>query len=89
MRFLSKWKALCIDHGVAVMHLIVEEEKTQMNELSKRIDKSSLGLDHFKDTDEFQKHNDLLTKEIEKTHYNLEVMKQSEFKRDLDHKEKD
>lgn len=27
-RFLDKWKTLCIDHGLVVMGLIIEDEET-------------------------------------------------------------
>lgn len=37
-RFLPKWKELCINHGIAVMALIVEEERLQLVELSGQIE---------------------------------------------------
>lgn len=81
--FLEKWKELCINHGISVMKIIVEEEKIQLGELAAAIAESSTGLDPFIGHVEFQKLNDTLKKEIEKTQQTLKAMKQSKFRRDL------
>lgn len=87
--FLPKWKELCINHGLAVMGLIVEEEKAQLIDIKAQIEESARGLEIFKHLDEFTKQNDMLKKEIEKTQLNLKITKQSKFKRDIADFERD
>lgn len=82
-RFLPKWKEPCINHGIAVMGLIVEEEKIQLDELKEMIDASAQGLDSLKELEEFTKQNDILKKELERVQLNLKTTKQSKFRRDL------
>lgn len=48
-RFLGEWKKQCINHGIEIMWLIIEEEKLQLLELADQIDESSKALDPFKD----------------------------------------
>lgn len=83
-RFLTKWKQECIDHGLSVMKLIVEEEKLQASELQSQIEASLQQLEPFKDQLEFEKQNEILKKEVIKTQKNLRHTKQSKFQRDLD-----
>lgn len=87
--FLPKWKELCINHGLAVMGLIVDEEKTQLTTIHERIEESARSLETFKNCDEFTKQNEILKKEIEKAQLNLKITKQGKFQRDLADFEKD
>lgn len=87
--FLPKWKELCINHDLAVMRLIVEEEKAQLINIQAQIEESAHGLEALKHLEEFTKQNDMLKKEIEKTQLNLKITKQSKFKRDIADFEKD
>lgn len=81
--FLPKWKELCINHGLAVMGLIVKEVKAQLVDIQTQIEESARGLEALKHLEEFSKRNDMLKKEIEKTQLNLKITKQSKFKRDI------
>lgn len=83
-RFLDKWRKKFIDHGLEVMRLIVEEEKLQLETLQTQIAESSNKLEPLKEKPDFDKLNDLLKKEIDRTQKNLKFTKQSKFKRDLD-----
>lgn len=56
-RFLPKWKELCINRGLAVMGLKVEEERIQLAEIKKFIEQSACGLEGLKETGEFSKQN--------------------------------
>lgn len=85
-RFLDKWKALCIDHGISVIQWF--QEKLQLDELTTLISDSSLGLEPFKDTEEFLWQNEIAKKEVEKTQHNLKVTKQPKFRHDLNDWEK-
>lgn len=87
--FLPKWKELCINHELAVMRLIVEEENIQLKSIQEQIQESTRGLETFKDCEEFAKQNEILKKEIEKTQLNLKITKQGKFCRDPADFEKD
>lgn len=45
--FLEKWSAACLKRGLDVMCLIIEEEKLQLQEINKQIEKSVAQLDPF------------------------------------------
>lgn len=60
--FLEKRKKQCIDHGLTIMRLIVEEEKAQLTDLEIQIDESTKQLELHKEKTEFIKYNDLLKK---------------------------
>lgn len=64
-RFMEKWKAKCLDHGLSVIQLIVEE-KAQLDELKMELERSSKVLEPLQGESVFEKHNDILKKEIEK-----------------------
>lgn len=81
--FLPKWKKLCINHGLAVMRLIVEEEKAQLITIQAQIEERARGLEALKHFEEFIKQNDNLKKETEKTQLNLKITKKSKFKPDI------
>lgn len=74
-RLLPKWKELCINHGLAVMRLIVDEEKIQLTTIQEQIEESARGLVALKDIEAFTKQNDILKKEIEKVQLNLKITK--------------
>lgn len=82
--FLSKWKKLCVEHGLGFMRVIIEEEKRQLVELKAQIEESAISLEPHSDKPDFFKLNELLKKEIEKVQKNLKLTKQSKFQRDLD-----
>lgn len=81
--FLPKWKELCIDHGLAVMGLIVQEEKLQLISIQQQIQVSAQGLEQLKDQEEFTRQNYQLKKEIEKAQLNLKITKQGKYRRDV------
>lgn len=60
----------------------------QLIELTKLNEESSTGLDPFKESEEFQKQNEFLRKEVEKIQHNLKITKQSKFRRNLNNWEK-
>lgn len=66
-RFMEKWKAKCIEHGLSVIQLIVDEEKIQLDELKAELEQSSKELEPLQNEVDFEKHNSILRKEIEKT----------------------
>lgn len=78
-RFLTKWKELCLNHSIAVMELIVKEEKTQLISIQEQIEESARGLETLRDKEEFIKKNENLKREIEKVQLNLKITKQSKF----------
>lgn len=80
--FLEKWQKECIGHGIEVMKLIVEEEKDQLCTLQQSITESGIKLEPFKESPEFEKLNDTLKKEVDKTPKNLKITKQN--RRNLD-----
>lgn len=61
-KFLPKWKELCINHGLAIMGLIVEEENIQLIEIKEQIEEGARGLEALKETGEFSKQNEILKK---------------------------
>lgn len=82
-RFLEKWKTTCINHGIEVMRLIVEEEKLQLKTIQDEIESIRGKLEPLKEQEDFEKHNDLLKKEVERVQRSLKNTKQSKFQRDL------
>lgn len=82
--FLKKWEKQCIDHGLEIMKLIVEEEKDQLALLQTQILESSEKLEPLKKNPDFDRLNDILKKEIDKTQKNVKLTKQNKFRRDLD-----
>lgn len=83
-KFLTKWKEQCIKHGLEVMRLIVEEEKDQLTSLQIQIQETSEKLEPLKDNPDFERLNDFLKKEVDRTQKNLKITKHNKFKRDLD-----
>lgn len=81
--FLPKWEELCIDHSLAVMGLIVQEEKLQLISIQQQIQVSAQGLEELKDQEEFTRQNYQLKKEIEKAQLNLKITKQGKYRRDV------
>lgn len=87
-RFLQKWKQTCIDYGIEVIKLIVEEDKLQLVELQVQIDESLKKLEPFNGKQEFDKYNEILKKEVNKVQRNLKLTKQSKFQRNVEDWEK-
>lgn len=69
------------------MRLIVEEELLQLSEIQADIDNSAKLLEPFKQ--EFEKLNESLKKEVERTQKNLRTNKQEKFKQNIADWEKD
>lgn len=69
-QFLNDWKDLCISQCLAVMKLI-EEESRQLADLKNQIEESMKLLELHKDKPEFDRHIELLKKEIDKVQKNL------------------
>lgn len=82
-RFLEVWKNSCLDRGLAILQMIVDEEQTQLDEIKKEIDTSVQLLEPYKTDPEFIKSNDLLRREVEKTQKTLKSTKQEKFKQNL------
>lgn len=83
-KFLTKWKKQCIDHGLDIMKLIVEEEKDPLVLLQTQILESSGILEPLEENPDFNKFNNIMKKEFDKTQKYLKIAKQNKFKRDLD-----
>lgn len=69
--FLTKWKQTCINHGLEVMKLIIQEEKLQLSEIQTQIDEHLQQLEPFTGKYEFKMYNELLKKEVSKVQKNL------------------
>lgn len=81
-RFMVKWKQECLDHGLKVLQLIIEEEKLQLSELNEQIKASVEVLDIHRDDVNFETLNDQIKKEAEKVQRFVRSMKQKKFLRD-------
>lgn len=88
-RFLDIWRKSCIDRGLEVMRLIVEEELAQLSEIQTEIDNSAQLLEPYKQDQEFEKFNESLKKEVERTQKNFRINKQEKFKQNIADWEKD
>lgn len=71
------------------MRLIVEEELAQLDEIQIEIDNSTQLLEPFKQDQEFEKINESLNKEVERTQKNLRINKQENFQQNIADWEKD
>lgn len=83
-RIMEKSKAKCIEHGLSIIQLIVDEEKIQLDELKVELDQRSKELQPLQCEVYFEKHNVVLKKEIEKTQKHLMTIKQHKFRQNLD-----
>lgn len=82
-RFLELWKQSCLEWGLAILNMIVEEEQIQLEEIKKEIDNSVQLLEPYKLDPILIKTNELLKKEVEKTQKLLKSTKQEKFKQNL------
>lgn len=71
------------------MRLIVAEELAQLSELQSEIDTSTKLLEPFKQSQEFERLNESLRREMEKTQKTLKVINRKKFKQNLADWEKD
>lgn len=72
-----------MERGLAILHMIIEEEQIQLEEIKKEIDISVQLLEPYKLDPIFIKSNDLLKREVEKTQKTLKSTKQEKFKQNL------
>lgn len=56
----------CIWHGIQVIKIILEQEKLQLLELQKLINKTSVKLEKFQEIEVFQKLNEQLKGQVER-----------------------
>lgn len=82
-RFLKLWKESCLERGLDTLRMIVNEEELQLEEIRIEIDNSVKLLEPFKSDPNFDKSNDLLKKEVERTQKYLKASKQEKFKQNL------
>ncbi|KAM9305433.1 uncharacterized protein PAF06_013989 [Gastrophryne carolinensis] len=82
-RFMQKWQNECIEHGLRVMQLIIEEEQIQLTELDNSIKESCSKLDTLADKPDFQRLNEQVKNEVERVQKAVKDIKQKKFRRDL------
>lgn len=82
-RFLSAWKTECLNRGLSLLKLIVDEEEAQLEEIRVELDASAKSLEPFKQDPEFDKNNEYIKKEIERIQKSLKHSKQEKFRQNL------
>lgn len=88
-RFLEAWKKICIDRGIELMKLIIQEEQSQLGEIQLELDKSTSLLEPFGEDPELIRFNENLKKEVEKLQRTLKFTKQKKFKQNIQDSEQD
>lgn len=81
-RFQAKWEKLCLEQGLQVLGLIIEEEKAQLEEINMQIETSVGKLEEVKDDESFSSLNENVRKEVEKVQRVVKSIKQKKFLRD-------
>lgn len=88
-RFLVVWKKACIDRGIELMKLIIQEEQLQLDETQDELDKSTSLLEPFGEDPELIRFNDNLKKEVERLQRTLKFTKQNKFKQNIQDSEQE